>query len=130
LNDGNKGDIEGGNNNTANPDSPYRVYINKLVDSCKALVDEGLYCYWAGYIYSTPTRLLTPDGQNHLLVQKDNNGKYYVNVQLPASYSGAHKIALYDQEGNIQGWTDFTIGKSAATGKNDSTAAKGSNVAG
>ncbi|MCI1869033.1 hypothetical protein [Bifidobacterium crudilactis] len=130
LNDGNKGDIEGGNNNTANPDSPYRVYINKLVDSCKALVDEGLYCYWAGYIYSTPTRLLTPDGQNHLLVQKDNNGKYYVNVQLPASYSGAHKIALYDQEGNIQGWTDFTIGKSAATGKNDSTAAKGSNVPG
>ncbi|MCH4160486.1 MAG: hypothetical protein LKF41_01575 [Bifidobacterium sp.] len=121
LNDGNKGDIEGENNNSANPDSPYRVYINKLVDSCKALVDEGLYCYWAGYIYSTPTRLLTPDEQNHLLVQKDNNGKYYINVQLPASYSGVHKIALYDQEGNIQGWTNFTIGESAATGKGDLT---------
>ncbi|WP_190973677.1 hypothetical protein, partial [Bifidobacterium vespertilionis] len=78
-----------------------RVYINRLKDACKG--DKS--CFWYGYVYSEPAKLTGPDGSPFLTVQKDDAGKYYVDVQVPDGLTGEHRIALTDETGALQGWT-------------------------
>ncbi|WP_190973680.1 hypothetical protein, partial [Bifidobacterium vespertilionis] len=78
-----------------------RVYINSLKDACKG--DKS--CFWYGYVYSEPTKLTGPDGSPFLTVQKDDAGKYYVDVLVPDGLTGEHRIALTDETGALQGWT-------------------------
>ncbi|WP_223852181.1 S-layer homology domain-containing protein [Bifidobacterium myosotis] len=83
-----------------------RIYINDLKENCKA---DGASCFWYGYIYSDPTKLTGPDGSPFLTVKKDDAGKYYVDAFIPDGFSGEHKIALTDETGTLQGWTDVTV---------------------
>ena len=84
-----------------------RIYINDLKESCKA---DDASCFWYGYIYSEPTRLVSAKvGGPALPIQKDDAGKYYVDVFIPDGFSGEHKIALTDETGALQGWTDVTV---------------------
>ncbi|WP_143249123.1 S-layer homology domain-containing protein [Bifidobacterium myosotis] len=84
-----------------------RIYINDLKESCK--VDDAS-CFWYGYIYSEPTRLVSAkSGGPELPIQKDDAGKYYVDAFIPDGFSGEHKIALTDETGTLQGWTDVTV---------------------
>ena len=50
-----------------------------------------------------------------MTIKKDKNGKYYDDAFVPANYSGSHKIALQYEKGNIQGWTDVTVGEQTPT---------------
>ncbi|WEV58946.1 hypothetical protein OZX67_09205 [Bifidobacterium sp. ESL0728] len=111
LNTGNMNDIGIAGKPTAG--SPSRLYINHLAAGCKADVDgeDTPSCFWAGYIYSDPVALQGPDGAPYLQVKKDDKGRYYVDALLPKGYTGDHKIALVDQDGNLQGWTPITFGK-------------------
>ncbi|MBT1178212.1 hypothetical protein [Bifidobacterium vespertilionis] len=84
-----------------------RVYINSLKDACKG--DKS--CFWYGYVYSEPAKLTGPDGSPFLTVQKDDAGKYYVDVLVPQDLSGEHRIALTDETGALQGWTTVSVGE-------------------
>ncbi|KFI92835.1 acid shock protein [Bifidobacterium saguini DSM 23967] len=109
LTDTNKGGIEG--NAQVNAGSTYRVYVDSLKDTeaCKALTEKGSYCYWTGYIYSTPKQLSSADGKASA-VRVDKDGKAYVEYQIPSdTVNGDHKIALYDNDGNLLGWTPVTV---------------------
>ncbi|WP_181162117.1 FIVAR domain-containing protein [Bifidobacterium sp. UTBIF-56] len=111
LTDANKNGVEGADGNKANAGSVYRLYIDSLKESatCKALVEKGSYCYWTGYIYSTPKQLASPDGKSSA-VRVDKDGKAYVEFNIPAdTVNGDHKIALYDNDGKLLGWTPVTV---------------------
>ncbi|WP_181162316.1 FIVAR domain-containing protein [Bifidobacterium sp. UTBIF-68] len=111
LTDANKNGVEGADGNKANAGSVYRLYIDSLKESatCKALVEKGSYCYWTGYIYSTPKQLASPDGKSSA-VRVDKDGKAYVEFNIPAdTVNGDHKIALYDSDGKLLGWTPVTV---------------------
>ena len=84
-----------------------RVYINNLKDACKG--DKS--CFWYGYVYSEPAKLTGPDGSPFLTVQKDDAGKYYVDVLVPDGLTGEHRIALTDETGALQGWTTVSVGE-------------------
>ena len=101
--------------NTVKAGSVARIYVNKLAQECAAKVEAGEDCFWYSYIYSDPVRLTGPDGSPYVTIKKDENGKYYYDAFIPANYSGAHKIALQDEKGNIQGWTDVTVGEKTPT---------------
>ena len=105
-----KGNIEAGDGDNAGKveaGKSARIYINDLKESCKA---DDASCFWYGYIYSDPTKLVSAqDGGPELLVQKDDAGKYYVDAFIPDGFSGEHKIALTDETGTLQGWTDVTV---------------------
>ena len=101
--------------NTVKAGSVARIYVNKLAQECAAKVDAGEDCFWYSYIYSDPVRLTGPDGSPYVTIKKDENGKYYYDAFIPANYSGAHKIALQDEKGTIQGWTDVTVGEKTPT---------------
>ncbi|OZG66268.1 glycosyl hydrolase family 25, partial [Bifidobacterium hapali] len=101
--------------NTVKAGSVARIYVNKLAQECAAKVDAGEDCFWYSYIYSNPVRLTGPDGSPYVTIKKDKNGKYYYDAFIPANYSGSHKIALQDEKGNIQGWTDVTVGEQTPT---------------
>ena len=100
---------------TVKAGSVARIYVNKLAQECAAKVDAGEDCFWYSYIYSDPVKLTGPDGSPYVTIKKDENGKYYYDAFIPAGYSGAHKIALQDEKGNIQGWTDVTVGEKTPT---------------
>ena len=101
--------------NTVKAGSVARIYVNKLAQECAVKVDAGEDCFWYSYIYSDPVRLTGPDGSPYVTIKKDENGKYYYDAFIPANYSGAHKIALQDEKGTIQGWTDVTVGEKTPT---------------
>ncbi|MFT9242585.1 MAG: hypothetical protein ABF507_04320, partial [Bifidobacterium aquikefiri] len=82
--------------------SVYRVYIVGA-----AGVDEGDRL--AAFIYSTPVRLKSTTGLSDLIVQKAADGRLFVDVVLPADYSGDHKVALYDEDGELLGWVPVKI---------------------
>ncbi|WEV67352.1 LPXTG cell wall anchor domain-containing protein [Bifidobacterium sp. ESL0769] len=116
LNNGNQGSLVTPSNPVAG--SPSRIYINNLGQGCKASVDgkDTPSCFWSGYIYSNPTQLTDPSGAPYLEVKKDASG-YYVEPLLPAEKTGLHKIALFDENGNLAGWTAVNIAaKSQASG--------------
>lgn len=115
LTDGNRNGVTGANNGQATAGSPYRLYVDSLKESaqCKALVAKGEYCYWTGYIYSSPKQLMSPDGKSSA-VRVDDQGRAYVEYVIPSDYSGAHKIAVYDGD-TLLGWAPVTVG--AAQGK-------------
>ncbi|OZG62144.1 glycosyl hydrolase family 25 [Bifidobacterium hapali] len=100
---------------TVKAGSVARIYVNKLAQECAAKVDAGEDCFWYSYIYSDPVRLTGPDGSPFVTIKKDKDGKYYFDAFIPANYSGVHKIALQDEKGNIQGWTDVTVGEQTPT---------------
>lgn len=100
---------------TVKPGSVARIYVANLAKECAAKVDAGEDCFWYSYIYSDPVKLTGPDGSPYVTIKKDENGKYYYDAFIPANYSGSHKIALQDEKGNIQGWTDVTVGEKTPT---------------
>lgn len=102
-------------NGTVNAGSVARIYVENLAKEYAAKVDAGENCFWYSYIYSDPVRLTGPDGSPYVTIQKDDAGKYYYDVFIPADYTGAHKIALQDDKGTIQGWTDVTVNEKAPT---------------
>ncbi|MFT8705066.1 choice-of-anchor M domain-containing protein [Bifidobacterium aquikefiricola] len=63
----------------------------------------------AAFIYSTPVRLKSTAGLSDLIVQKAADGRLFVDVVLPADYSGDHKVALYDEHGLLLGWVPVNI---------------------
>ncbi|MBW3091348.1 S-layer homology domain-containing protein [Bifidobacterium miconisargentati] len=89
-----------------------RVYINQLKEACQP---DDTSCFWYGYIYSTPKKLTGPDGSPILPVEKDDAGKFYVDVYVPDGLSGDHKIALVDESGVVQGWTDVTVDRGSTS---------------
>ena len=97
------------------PGSVARIYVENLAKECAAKVDASEDCFWYSYIYSDPVRLTGPDGSPFVTIKKDKDGKYYYDAFIPANYSGEHKIALQDDKGNIQGWTDVTVGEKTPT---------------
>ena len=101
--------------NTVKAGSVARIYVNKLAQECAAKVDAGEDCFWYSYIYSDPVKLTGPDGSPYVTIKKDENGKYYYDAFIPTNYSGEHKIALQDEKGNIQGWTDVTVDEQTPT---------------
>ncbi|KAB8288623.1 repeat protein [Bifidobacterium ramosum] len=114
LTAGNANNVNGSNGGVATAKSKYRIYIDNLSKECKALANKGeSMCSWAAYIYSSPTRLSTPDGQNALVRKEPQSGRYYVDVNTPAGYQGTHKIALFNQDAKLQGWTSvrFPVSK-------------------
>lgn len=124
LTDANKNGVEGVDGNKANAGSVYRLYIDSLKESatCKALVEKGSYCYWTGYIYSTPKQLASPDGKSSA-VRVGKDGKAYVEFNIPAdTVNGDHKIALYDNDGKLLGWTPVTVAKGQAAPEKPSAA--------
>lgn len=110
LTEANKNGVTG--NGKAEAGSVYRLYVDSLkeTEACKAAVAAKQYCYWTGYIYSDPVRLGSADGKASA-VRVDKDGKAYVEYTIPAGYSGDHKIAVYDDSGNLLGWTPVTVGK-------------------
>ncbi|WP_158276267.1 S-layer homology domain-containing protein [Bifidobacterium callitrichidarum] len=88
-----------------------RIYINNLKESCKA---DGVACFWTGYIYSTPQKLIGLGGEE-LSIEKDDAGKFYVDAFIPNGLSGDHKIALVDESGVVQGWTDVTVDRGSTS---------------
>ncbi|KAB7788887.1 hypothetical protein [Bifidobacterium cebidarum] len=117
LTDANKNGVEGSNNGKATAGSTYRMYVDSLKETaaCKASIASGQYCYWTGYIYSTPKQLNSADGKASA-VRVDKDGKAYVEYQIPSdTVNGDHKIALYDNDGNLLGWTPVTV----AAGQNN-----------
>ncbi|MBT1163210.1 hypothetical protein [Bifidobacterium felsineum] len=111
LTDANKNGVEGANDGKTTAGSTYRVYVDSLKDTaaCKAAIASGQYCYWTGYIYSTPKQLNSADGKSSA-VRVDQDGKAYVEYQIPSdTVNGDHKIALYDNDGNLLGWTPVTV---------------------
>lgn len=122
LTDANKGGIVGADNNKVNAGSTYRVYVDSLKNTaaCKAAVASGQYCYWTGYIYSTPKQLDSADGKASA-VRMDKDGKAYVEYQIPSdTVNGDHKIALYDNDGNLLGWTPVTVTNGQTNNGNNS----------
>lgn len=116
LTDENKGGLVGGDDNSAAADSVYRIYVNSLKESCKVAIEAGDTCYWTGYIYSEPTKLIGKNGGELLEIFKDEDGNYYVEVAIPASFKGQHQIALYDEEDNLVGWIPVSIIKTPNAG--------------
>ena len=114
LTEQNKGNVTVPNG-TVNAGSVARIYVENLAKECAAKVDAGENCFWYSYIYSDPVRLTGPEGSPYVTIQKDDAGKYYYEVFIPADYTGAHKIALQDDKGTIQGWTDVTVNEKAPT---------------
>ena len=111
LTGANKNGVEGADNGKATAGSTYRVYVDSLKDTtaCKTAIESGQYCYWAGYIYSEPKQLDSADGKSSA-VRVDKDGKAYVEFNIPAdTVNGDHKIALYDNDGNLLGWTPVTV---------------------
>jgi hypothetical protein len=90
-----------------------RIYVDNLKENCKKNGDDA--CYWSAYIYSDPVKLSGYLGAVRLAVLADENGRYYVDATLPESYSGDHKIALYDENDEFAGWTPATISDSLAS---------------
>jgi hypothetical protein len=82
--------------------SVYRVYIVGA-----AGVDEGDRL--AAFIYSTPVRLKSTIGLSDVIVQKAADDRLFVDMVLPADYSGDHKVALYDEGGRLLGWVPVNI---------------------
>ncbi|MFT8530617.1 MAG: hypothetical protein ABF780_01525 [Bifidobacterium aquikefiri] len=82
--------------------SAFRLYIGDA-----AGVDEGDRL--AAFIYSTPVRLKSTTGLSDLIVQKAADGRLFVDVVLPVGYSGDHKVALYDEDGELLGWVPVNI---------------------
>lgn len=102
--------------------SVYRLYVRNLSTECKAKLDATDNtdpCIWYGYIYSTPAALTDPSGAPYLEVQKDSKAtdsakQYYVDAYIPKTVAdGKHRIALTDGEGQLQGWTDVTVGETS-----------------
>ncbi|PJM77680.1 hypothetical protein [Bifidobacterium felsineum] len=117
LTDTNKNGVVADNNGKATAGFTYRVYVDSLKDTaaCKTAIASGQYCYWTGYIYSTPKQLNSADGKASA-VRVDKDGKAYVEYQIPSdTVNGDHKIALYDNDGNLLGWTPVTV----AAGQNN-----------
>lgn len=112
LTEANKNGVTG--SGKAEAGSVYRLYVDSLkeTEACKAAVASGQYCYWTGYIYSNPKQLSSPDGKASA-VRVDKDGKAYVEYTIPAGYSGDHKIAVYDDSGNLLGWTPVTVGEAS-----------------
>lgn len=94
--------------------STYRLYVDSLKETaaCKAAVAAKQYCYWTGYIYSDPVQLGSADGKASA-VRVDKDGKAYVEYTIPAGYSGDHKIAVYDDSGNLLGWAPVVVGQAS-----------------
>ncbi|WP_175578436.1 hypothetical protein, partial [Bifidobacterium jacchi] len=115
LNNSNKGGVTGNNGGKAKPDSVYRLYIDSLknTDACIAASKKGDYCYWTGYIFSTPRKLTSPDGQASA-VRIDPSGRAYVEFKIPAGYKGSHKIAIYSETGRLKGWSPVTVGTASS----------------
>lgn len=107
LTDGNRGTISVTDGN-ATAGKTYRLYLTGLAE-CFAQVDAGRPCALIAYIYSDPVRLLAADGKaNTVNVHKDGRD-YYVEVTIPAEYSGDHRIALYDEQGGLIGWSPVRV---------------------
>ncbi|MDR0846552.1 MAG: S8 family serine peptidase [Lactobacillales bacterium] len=64
------------------------------------------------YIYSDPTLL------GAYTVQEDSNGKY-ITVIVPDTFTGDHKIALYNAAGDLVGWAPVTLASSGAAEPSD-----------
>ncbi|KFI91893.1 LPXTG cell wall anchor domain-containing protein [Bifidobacterium stellenboschense] len=129
LTDANRNGVIGANDGKATAGSTYRLYVDSLQDTaaCKASVADNQYCYWAGYIYSDPKRLASADGTSSA-VRVDENNKAYVEYTIPADYTGAHKIAVYDDSGNLLGWAPVTVGKAAPGANGANGAANGAKL--
>lgn len=112
LTDANKNGVIGDAKTEAG--STYRLYVDSLKETaaCKAAVAAKQYCYWTGYIYSDPVQLGSADGKASA-VRVDKDGKAYVEYTIPAGYSGDHKIAVYDDSGNLLGWTPVVVGQAS-----------------
>ncbi|MBT1174200.1 LPXTG cell wall anchor domain-containing protein [Bifidobacterium sp. LC6] len=126
LTDANKNGVVADNDGKVTAGSTYRVYVDSLQDTaaCKALTAKNSYCYWTGYIYSTPKQLSSDDGKAST-VRVDKDGKAYVEYQIPSdTVTGEHKIALYDNDGNLLGWVPVTV----VAGQNNSNQQKLANT--
>ncbi|PLS25371.1 hypothetical protein BLI708_04145 [Bifidobacterium imperatoris] len=129
LTDANKGGIVGANDGKATAGSTYRLYVDSLKDTaaCKAAVESNQYCYWTGYIYSTPKQLDSADGKASA-VRVDKDGKAYVEYQIPSdTVNGDHKIALYDNDGNLLGWAPVTVAAGQNSGNNQNNGGSNTN---
>ncbi|MBT1160625.1 InlB B-repeat-containing protein [Bifidobacterium sp. SO1] len=109
LTDANRGSISVSSGN-ATAGKTYRLYVTGLTD-CFAQVDAGKTCTLVAYIYSDPVRLLAADGKADTLAVKKDGRDYYVEVTVPAGYSGDHRIALYDGQGDLIGWSPVRVAK-------------------
>jgi len=114
LTDENKGSLIG-ESETSTSGSTFRIYVENLKQACVNAIAAGDTCFWSGYIYSTPTRLYAANGSDLLEIFKDDKG-YYVEVALPAGYTGDHKIALYDEVGEFVGWIPVSILRTPSSG--------------
>ncbi|RBP97782.1 hypothetical protein CRD60_04080 [Bifidobacterium aemilianum] len=108
LNTGNAGDMKPGD---VQANGSSRFYINSLKEACKAKVDNNENCFWYSYIYSTPQKLTGPDGAPYTAIKKDEQGRYYFDAFIPSSLTGDHKVALLDDQGQVQAWTPVTLGE-------------------
>jgi hypothetical protein len=116
LKEENKGEVSAGGGEIVAGET-IRIYVNDsgIVDRCKALIDKGYACVLLrGYIYSDPTTLYANNGGELIPIYRDEDGNYYAEVAVPKEFRGAHKIALYDAEGALVGWTEVDIVKFAS----------------
>lgn len=124
LSSSNQGNISLGNTPVAG--SSVRVYLNALPQDIRNSVDNGKQVRMYAFIYSTPKALSDENGNAYSLIHKDGT-RYYINVVIPDGYSGTHTIAVYDQNGTLQGWDATTISQTPAK-KQDTLATTGSSV--
>ena len=122
LSSSNQGNISLGNTPVAG--SSVRVYLNVLPQDIRNSVDNGEQVRMYAFIYSTPKALSDENGNAYSLIHKDGT-RYYINVVIPDGYSGTHTIAVYDQNGTLQGWDATTISQTPAK-KQDTLATTGS----
>ena len=122
LSSSNQGNISLGS--TLVSGSMVRVYLNALPQNIRNSVDSGEQVRMYAFIYSTPKALRGENGSAYSLIHKDGK-RYYINAFIPAGYSGVHSIAVYDQNGTLQGWKATTISEqqtSTSANKTDTLA--------
>lgn len=111
LNESNSGDI--GLASLPVAGSIVRIYLNSLAQDVKDRVDAGEQVRMYAFIYSTPQALTDENGNAYSVVLKDGTG-YYINALIPAGYSGTNTIAVYDENGTLQGWRTTTVSDASA----------------
>lgn len=93
---------------TATAGAPYRLKLDQASG-----IHEGNTVY--AYIYSQPSALKSTSGSATHTVQRSESGELFIDVLLPSNYSGEHKIAVYDEHGQLLGWTPVNVVTPAKT---------------
>ncbi|MFT8572609.1 InlB B-repeat-containing protein [Bifidobacterium aquikefiri] len=114
LNDSNRGTASG--SPVAAAGSIYRISLGK-----ESSVHVGELVF--AYIYSDPVLLTDTNGRKSHIVQQASDGTLFIDVKLPADYSGEHKIAVYDADGRIVGWVSVTLASTTKQEKTESNVA-------